>query len=77
MNPSKHCDLRLFYDLHIYVCLHQTLLRLQWVMPTCYILREHFKEDLVLLIFVVLLLLMATNVLVMFVPHIKSGNISF
>ena len=34
---------------------------------------KHVQEGPVLLIFVVLLLLMATNVLVIFVPHNKSG----
>ena len=34
---------------------------------------EHVQEDLFLLIFVVLLLLIATNVLAIFVPHNKRG----
>ena len=34
---------------------------------------EHVQEGPVLLIFVVLLLLMATNVWVIFVPHDKTG----
>ena len=34
MNPSKLCDFRLFYNLHIYVCL--TFLKLLWMMPTSY-----------------------------------------
>ena len=43
------------------------------VMPTFYPQGEHVQEGPVLLVFVVLLLLMATNVLVIFVPHNKRG----
>ena len=78
MNLCKLRDLCLFYNLHIYVCLHLTFLELQWVMPTCYPQGEHVKEGAVLLIFVVLLLQMAINLLVIFVPHNKRGvTVSF
>ena len=73
MSPCKLCDLRLFYNLHIYQCLHLTFLKLQWVMPTGYSQEEHVQEGPVLVIFIVLLLLMATNVLVIFVPPNKRG----
>ena len=38
----------------------------------CYFQEEHVQEGPVQLIFLVLLLLMATNVLVIFVPHDKK-----
>ena len=69
MNPSKLCDLHLSYNLHIYICLHLTFLKLQWLMPTYYPQGEHVQEGPVILIFLALLLLMATNELVIFVPH--------
>ena len=62
--------LRLFYDLHIYLCHHLTFFK---VMPTCYPQEKHVQEGHVPLIFVVLPLQMATNVLVIFVPHNKRG----
>ena len=73
MNPSKLCDLYLFYNLHIYVCIHLTFLKLEWVMPTYYPQGEYVQEGPILLIFVGLPPLMETNILIIFVPHNERG----
>ena len=74
MNPSKFCDLGLFYVLRIFECLFFKIsLKLQWMMPPYCPLGEYVQEGSVLLIFVILLLLIATNIVVNFVPPNKRG----
>ena len=72
MNPSKLCDLSLFYNPNIHMSPSDIL---KTTMDDALLLpqQEHVQEGPVLLIFVVLLLLMTTNVLVFFVRYDNLG----